>query len=189
MVHSNDGIHFDPDVKVLLNSSWWRARMTHNLAIDGPYTHGTSRFFVLVGGQYNRDRVTPGERSNTGVWQAKLPVQALSPASSLMRRPGGGGFVTAAHRMFNGSHPGCLEARVGVNNGNLFPGRADHLRACEFDGRLSLVRHQQGGAWLLYARANPVAHGHRFVQVTRSDDAMKSWQPFQLIKIQGSKIK
>ena len=55
-------------------------------------------------------------------------------------------------------------------------------RACEFDGRLTLVHFR--GEYLLYARANTGLRGQRFVQLTRSVDAT-AWSPFELISIDG----
>ena len=52
---------------------------------------------------------------------------------------------------------------------------------CEYDGRLSLVWFKS--QYLLYARANPAAHGQRYVQLTRSTDTL-TWSPFELVQIQ-----
>ena len=65
--------------------------------------------------------------------------------------------------VINGSHPGCLEGR------DWLPYLRDHQgggssRACEFDGRLSLL-HFKKRFWL-FARQNPATHSQRFVQVT-----------------------
>jgi len=83
----------------------------------------------------------------------------------------------AARLILKGNHPGCVERR--------HPALAKQLRAgfCEFDGRLSLVKHH--GQLLLYARANPATHGQRFVQVSRSFDGGTTWSSFKLIKIDG----
>ena len=55
-----DGVRFNTNYRVLLNSTWQQARMTHNIAIArwDPEAVGVAvkgkhdRGFVLVGGQY-----------------------------------------------------------------------------------------------------------------------------------------
>ncbi|KAL1525993.1 hypothetical protein AB1Y20_020818 [Prymnesium parvum] len=80
-------------------------------------------------------------------------------------------------RARSGTHPGCVERRI-----RYFASLA-RLGECEFDGRLSLVRLR--GTLLLYARANPAAHGQRFVQVAASTDEGASWSAFSLISLAG----
>ena len=83
--------------------------------------------------------------------------------------------------IINGSHPGCMERRD--------PKSSPHLAhligggVCEYDGRLSLVHFN--GSLLLFTRANPMSHGSRHVQMTRSVDDGNSWSPFQQIQIDG----
>lgn len=111
----------------------------------------------------NTDRENRGERRNDGVWQALWPFGDRQ----VLPRP---------RHLFNGSHSGCIERRQGLRNANLFAGLGTNRKACEFDGRLPLVYHRK--QWLLFARANPTASGHRFVQVTSSSDSMRTWMPF-----------
>jgi hypothetical protein len=127
--------------------------MTHNLAVAAdPFS--SRQQYLLVGGQYNREGVRPNERPNDGVWLAHW-------------RPGMSSAVDdSAQWLLNGSHSGCVERRVEVEGKGLYPGKDAESRACEFDGRLSLVFHRQ--RWLLYARSNPSVRGHRFVQVASS---------------------
>ena len=82
--------------------------------------------------------------------------------------------------ILSGRHPGCVERRDATSRffNYLHPGGV-----CEFDGRLSLVRY--GPTLLLYARANPAAHGSRHVQVTRSADDGATWSPFEQIELQN----
>ena len=82
--------------------------------------------------------------------------------------------------ILSGRHPGCVERRDATSRffNYLHPGGV-----CEFDGRLSLVRF--GATLLLYARANPAAHGSRHVQVTRSADNGATWSPFEQIQLQN----
>lgn len=76
--------------------------------------------------------------------------------------------------LLDGRHPGCIERRDANKMDWLQPG------VCEFDGRLSLAHF--GGEFFLYARANPAAHGQRFVQFTKSRNLV-NWTSFNLIEI------
>ena len=78
-------------------------------------------------------------------------------------------------KSFDGNHPACVERRDPIKMPWILEG------ICEYDGRFSLVWFR--GEYLLYARANPAAHGQRFTQVTRSTDTF-SWSPFELLTIQ-----
>ena len=202
---SSDAVHFHPGFQRVVDATWKSARMTHNLAIAGPTgPYGPSRSFLLVGGQFNKDRKERGERPgppNDGVWLARWPVASAAAALELQQAAGSRGrgddsgnsggrgsgsrgtrLSDGARRLFNGSHPGCVERRR--KRLNLHPGSnaSDKAgKACEFDGRLSLVNFRR--RWLLYARANPTARGHRYVQLTSSDDRMSAWRPFQMITI------
>ena len=200
LLTSHDGVHFDSGIHRLLNSSWKRAHMTHNLAIAGPHSlAGSSRAFLLVGGQYNTDRTRRGERPNEGIWFARWPIVATatssagsssnvalsshSTATAAATAPlfGARPRLLGARLLFNGSHPNCIERRRGLNNKNLYPGVGQKNRACEFDGRLSLVHHK--GRWLLFARANPTERGNRYVQVTQSSDGLRTWSPFKMLEM------
>ena len=175
-VASRDGVHFDPAVTAVLNSSWPHAHMTHNTAIvtsPSPWHGPPRKEYLLVGGQHNREPVKPGERPNDGVWLTRWRAD-MPTAGSL-----------AAQFLFNGSHPGCVERRIEAEGKWLYPGTHRSSRACGFDGRLSLVFH--AGRWLLYARANPTVRGHRFVQVVRSltDRLDGPWESFRQIRFRA----
>ena len=76
--------------------------------------------------------------------------------------------------ILNGFHPGCVECRRGTYG------------ACEFDGKLSVVKFR--GRVLIYARANLEAEGGgRYVQFTASegDDPLGPYRPLRLIDIAG----
>lgn len=71
-------------------------------------------------------------------------------------------------------HRGCTDRRLRTG-----------YRACQYDGRLSLV--QLRGLYLLYSRANLREcsdRGGRFVQVAASLD-LHRWRPMQMISIRG----
>jgi len=78
--------------------------------------------------------------------------------------------------LLGGKHPGCTERRD--------PRKMDWIEpsVCEFDGRLSLAFFR--GEFVLYARANPAAHGQRFVQYARSPDLI-TWGAFKTIELLG----
>ena len=82
--------------------------------------------------------------------------------------------------VITGSSPtSCVDRRPS------YTGYPDTL-ACEFDGRLSLVRH--GGMFRLYARANLKFHvvsGSRNVQTTVSPDLEAGWDPWKPVHIAG----
>ncbi|KAL1530194.1 hypothetical protein AB1Y20_001110 [Prymnesium parvum] len=62
------------------------------------------------------------------------------------------------------------------------------VQACEFDGRLSLVRMPTGAAFRLYARANlryAALTGGRHVQTTWSRDLLTGWAPWQPVRLLG----
>lgn len=76
--------------------------------------------------------------------------------------------------LVGGRHQGCVEKRDGTIMEWI------DASVCEFDGRLSLTFFR--GEYILYARANPAAHGQRFVQFTKSRD-LRTWTPFHMIKL------
>ena len=95
-------------------------------------------------------------------------VLRLSPLPEWLRAP------VPSTIALEGTHPGCAECRRHVDG------------ACEFDGKLSVVRHR--GRLLLYARANLARErGGRFVQVTSTvgDDAAGPWRAFAPLRIAG----
>ena len=76
--------------------------------------------------------------------------------------------------------PGCVDRRPPFTG---FPS----LKACEFDGRLSLVR-QDNGVFRLYARANiayGVLSGGRFVQTASSPTLEGGWSNWETIRLHG----
>ncbi|KAL1503281.1 hypothetical protein AB1Y20_011334 [Prymnesium parvum] len=158
-----------------------RAHIGHNYAL---LSHGG--VYYLVGGVCNRAR-TPG-LPNQGIWMLRgrswewnsrertslVPLYISRGTFQPLPLPRDGPQWEDMRLIINGSHPGCVERREPSRMPWLTPG------ACEFDGRLSLVRHR--AAFLLYTRANIFHRGRRFVQVTRSVDTV-AWSPFELIQI------
>lgn len=158
-----------------------RAKMAHNLVVlqlpNGSY--------VAIGGQHKHK----SQPENLGVWLTRgrswrfsqervIPAyftadkkakptlrQTVNDAVAQWERP---------RKIFDGNHAGCVERRDIVKMPWILAG------VCEYDGRLSLVWFQ--GEYLLYARANPAAHGQRYVQLARSTDTW-TWSPFELVQI------
>lgn len=114
------------------------------------------------------------------VWGYSRPISRAN-VSQAIREQQVQVDVTASHarsggetRLFDGLHPGCVECR-------------DHTGgACEYDGKLSLVRFR--GRYLIYARANlePIKGG-RYVQVTSTarDSPKGPWGAFRTLRIAG----
>ncbi len=178
---SADGLHFvEPR---LVAHKQWPFRMTHNLAIlrrpaaaaaasasagaEGAEGGGGAAGagggaagadgggeYLLVGGQHSHG-IKGSKGQHRGMWLA------LGAKWHAIDKRGGG---WRARLILNGSHPGCVERRdpALMPWAALIPGR------CEFDGRASLAHF--GGRYHLYVRANPAAHGQRFVQVSSSTD-------------------
>ena len=180
--------------------------MTHNLAIaQVGAAHGRAPGYLIVGGQYKVfGAATCGRRSGNvvpcrpnlprynGLWLARGQSWRYMASSAGQLRPSGLSAEDLARRadaattagtaqwrharwLFNGTHSGCVERRS-----RLWASMA-YLNTCEFDGRLSLVRH--GDQLLLYARANPAIHGQRYVQMAASDDDGRTWGPFAFVSI------
>ena len=82
--------------------------------------------------------------------------------------------------VITGDQPmGCVDRRPAYTG---FP----RVRACEFDGRLSLARLR--GTFYLFARANlkmGAIAGGRYVQVTTSKRLEDGWAPWQSVQIMG----
>ena len=155
------------------NSKWEDVHFaTHNMAFlrDGDG-------YVWVGGQHGSNHSSVWHKG-TGIWTARgeswrWTADAQVDASTSRQQS----QWHEARRLLDGFHEGCVEARrtVGLET-------RDERAACEFDGRLSLVKHE--GEYLLYTRLNPASHGSRFVQVTRSSD-MVHWGAFESIELAG----
>ena len=155
--------------------------MTHNVAIlrdAGGYT--------LFGGLSHVYDTSPGVL----VAHGKSHLFGTTGTTHLLDVAGNSTFANRAGRyvsepsqwrgvrtIFDGRHPGCVEGRQGITK---LAKRDDGRLACEFDGRLSAVRHR-GRTWL-YARANPGLSGQRYVQATSSSDLVH-WAPFKLLEI------
>ena len=155
--------------------------MTHNVAIlrdAGGYT--------LFGGLSHVYDTSPGVL----VAHGKSHLFGTTGTTHLLDVAGNSTFANRAGRyvsepsqwrgvrtIFDGRHPGCVEGRQGITK---LVKRDDGRLACEFDGRLSAVRHR-GRTWL-YARANPGLSGQRYVQATSSSDLVH-WAPFKLLEI------
>ena len=140
--------------------------MTHNLGVwreaaDGRHGGG----YLFVGGQHNK--ASADERA--GVWAVRTGVW--------FKHAWRGAAAASPEWLLDGHHPGCVERRR-LLVAYMLPG------VCEFDGRLSVVRHPTTGRYMMYARANAAAHGARFVMVATSADLVV-WSPFQLLQIAG----
>ncbi len=184
---------------LVMPTTWPVARMTHNLAIAA-VPAGEGGGFIAVGGQYKlagaarcgrrRGNLVPCKPGPLppydGVWMVRgaswrfggaSDVSTSLSAEALAARAAGPTQWREARRLFNGTHPGCVERR------SRYWASQAYLGTCEFDGRLSLVQHS-GRLWL-YARANPALHGQRFVQATSSADGGLTWSPFSFINLRG----
>ena len=162
---SPDGLSFGAP-SVVLRSNWSAARMTHNLGVwreAAGGRHGGG--YLFVGGQHNK--ASADERA--GVWAVRTGVW--------FKHAWRGAAAASPEWLLDGHHPGCVEQRR-LLVAYMLPG------VCEFDGRLSVVRHPTTGRYMMYARANAAAHGARFVMVATSADLVV-WSPFQLLQIGG----
>ena len=196
------GHTFEAEPSLVLPATWPMARMTHNLAIarDGRAGGG----YLLVGGQYKLPGAARcGKRAGNlvpcrsdlpeynGLWMASAPswrfvlpgsaqISTGLEAEEIVRRSdaatlAGTSALSSVQWLFNGTHDGCIERR------SRFFASMGHLGACEFDGRLSLVRFR--GELRIYARANPATRGQRFVQTVASVDGGRTWGRFEFIRI------
>ena len=148
---SSDGLSFGAP-SVVLRSNWSAARMTHNLGVwreAAGGRHGGG--YLFVGGQHNK--ASADERA--GVWAVRTGVW--------FKHAWRGAAAASPEWLLDGHHPGCVERRR-LLVAYMLPG------VCEFDGRLSVVRHLTTGRYMMYARANAAAHGARFVMVATSAD-------------------
>ena len=201
---SDGGITF-AEPMLIFRSTFASARMTHNLALA---QHPDGSRWIAVGGQFRpkteRGAGDASEVEDTGVHislSRSSSLCATAPCAPVWASPNPSMSPEQqwqqAQFLFNGLHPGCVERVHGATNapgsGKIFEklkreatawlkttrlGAGEH---CEFDGRLSIVRHRD--RWLLFARAN-TAHGVREVQFSRSDD-LYSWSAFRPVIFQG----
>ena len=133
------------------------------MARGGGGRHGGG--YLFVGGQHNK--ASADERA--GVWAVRTGVW--------FKHDWRGAAAASPEWLLDGHHPGCVERRR-LLVAYMLPG------VCEFDGRLSVVRHPTTGRYMMHARANAAAHGARFVMVATSADLVV-WSPFQLLQIGG----
>ena len=182
---------------VLLN-----ARMSHNLALQPDIL---LQRWIAIGGQH---RPTTGRSRG---WGDDSPVRdngvflsisrdgwcfdesCSSPQAARQKNSARTEQWSHPVKILDGGHAGCIER----NYGHLNPKNPRHAQwregvkrraatygageGCEFDGRLSLVRHRD--KWMLFARAN-TGKGVREVQVTTSQD-LRVWSPFRPVRFQG----
>ena len=231
-----DGLGFDPVPSSLAwpDLAWPEARFAHNLAIlrlaDGRYALvGGQQDFVSNASCVKERRSRSGLGAN---WSAVEPeclveasdddgsdrhhqrpgraarapplravgVQLTLSTSASWRHAVANGWPTPRRILRGSDPPGCVDRRPEYTG---WP----HLRACGFDGRLSLVElpaaplvHRShngvddgmkgtGGRFRLYARSNPrfrVAVGGRWVQTSASPTlAAGSWQRWEPVRIAG----
>ena len=186
------------------------ASLTHNYAAlvdaDGSY--------LFVGGKYHVHR--PMGNGNTGIWSVRWREDGAGATlidawgatdisrahAAAIQRWNATGRRTmpvfapkmkelpsisnsrwqAARLLLTGRQKGCVERRSAA----VAPWVID--RACEFDGRLSIVRAPGDGGrdeLLLYARANLASHGRRHVQFTSSKDGGVTWSKFRRVHLGG----
>ena len=111
-----------------------------------------------------------GGEGGSGV--AWLVGQPPSPGGS-RTAAGGDGFQWSRPMVAwsgNKSQTRCVEARP-------------HLpESCEYDGKLSVLRHQ--GHVLAFTRSNLYAHGGRHVQVSSSLSGREGWSPFEQLSFE-----
>ena len=154
------------------NSKWEVVHFaTHNMAF---LREGEN--YVWMGGQHGSNHSSVWHKG-TGIWTASGKSWRWA-ADREVGAPKQASQWRGMRRLLNGFHEGCVEAR-----------RTDGLEmrgdraACEFDGRLTLVKHE--GEYLLYGRLNPTRQpGSRFVQMTRSSDLVH-WGAFEPIQLEG----
>ena len=193
MATSADGLRFGKWTTVLKAEDVEdlpRGGLMHNLAVLQEAAGNASRSsWVLMGGthRYEPHVRLRGDRNQVvvrhrGIWLVRK--DHLGPQAPQRH--------TANERLvLDGYHPGCIEERGHQKFPYLvraavspLPFTASPIRAaCEFDGRLALVRFQ--GQYLLFARANMAAQGgQRFVQMASSADLI-TWSPLRQISIAG----
>ena len=179
------------------NTGIWLTRVARRAASHAPGEAGLLLAWQGTHtGRLHDAALSNGTALSSGITWRRLPQRqqpTLGESLHLAMRP---------RLLFTGRDKGCIERRSKVVAPWILDG------ACEFDGRLSLVRHRgrgRGGVGgkraatsssskgstdtgnvrgrlLLYARANMASHGQRYVQVTVSDDDGVTWSRFRPIQ-------
>ena len=174
--------------------------IAHNLAIvrlsPPSAKHADGRFAIVGGmgpatlrsradGEAEGIRMTQGFglpwRNTSWSWP-RVIIPGYAPAGCIDRRPSrmpidppddGADVAAASSSAAAVTPPPEVSAKA-----------AGYLPACEFDGRLSLVRHR--GEFRIFARANlheGAIRGGRFVQTTTSADGHTWSRPWRLLRI------
>lgn len=124
-----------------------------------------------------QDCLIPDQRLHRTTSSSYLPATGIR-LSRGYRLPWNSRDWTRPEPIISGMSPsGCIDRRPQYTG---YP----RIQACEFDGRLSAVRHR--GIFRLYARANlkfGAVAGGRFVQTTSSPKLENDWQPWVPVKI------
>lgn len=126
-----------------------------------------------------QDCLVPDQRSQRGRASSYLPATGIR-LSRGQQLPWNSRRWTLPKPIISGTSPsGCIDRRPQYTG---YP----RIKACEFDGRLSVLRHR--GSFRLYARANlkfGAVAGGRFVQTTSSPRLEKGWEPWAQVSIAG----
>ena len=198
-IMSDDGVRFgNHSILLRLPAPWREGMLTHNLAA---LRLGGDEYAMLGGlqGFVSNDTC----RKETGLSRAsclqldrrepKAEAAAVvddgdaSPMNGIRLTRGRGlpwnsSRWTTPRTIITGDSPsGCVDRRPHFTG---YP----RLRACQFDGRLSLARGSDG-RFLLYARANlrfGAVSGGRYVQVTHSEQLERGWAAWQPVQLLGA---
>lgn len=185
---NQEGLNFSGSelVQVLPSAGVGPPSMTHNAALLRLPGEQERERFLVVGGEGSFWSAAGSGEAGEGFAEVELqggrsvsPAVTADPASGIWatRGPGWSHDATTWERprlAVGATHAGCVDVRLKTGYGGA---------GCEYDGRLSLVRHR--GAFLLYARANLrecAPRGGRFVQVAVSADG-RSWGPMRPIAL------
>ena len=185
VITSTDGVGFSRATDLLrLGDEWNERDFTHNVGILRLGEEwSTTEEYAMIGGTQGFIRNHTCRKLHG--WQHRECLQLDTSMGIRLSR--GFGLPWSAKQwstpriVLTGAHPaGCVDRRPEHTG---YP----HLRACEYDGRLSLAQTAHG-SFLLYARANlrfGAIAGGRFVQVSSSDRLDGGWQPWRPIRIMG----